>query len=181
MQFTPVKQTLKTLLLPPYCHWRYGDLGKYMVQARLIEGWTTFDELEALADTCQTLPENPVVVEIGSFLGRSAVILAGCCKLRGSGQVHCIDPFDGSGDSFSVPVYQSIANTLSTSLQDRFAANIKRAGLENWVTLHKGTAETIAQNWSAPIDMLFLDGDQSPAGVQSAYQSWMPEGVTREL
>lgn len=102
------------------------------------------------------------------------MLLAGARKAAGSGKLHCIDPFDASGDAFSVPVYQSIAGSLGTSLQQRFEDNIRRAGLSDWVEVHQGTAQAIARTWRTPVDMLFLDGDQSPYGVRLAYESWAP-------
>jgi hypothetical protein len=43
-----------------------------------------------------------VIVEIGVYFG-SASDLAGARKIAGTGVVHCIDPFDASGDDFSAP------------------------------------------------------------------------------
>ena len=169
-----LKQITKKTLLPPYCRLRYGAWGRYLAQARLIEGWTTPAELVELAKVSQALPENPVIVEIGSFLGRSTVLFAGVRKLRGNGKVHAIDPFDGSGDIYSIPIYHRIANKLKMSLFERFYYNLHNAELLDWVEVHQGTAETIIPSWTQSIDLLFLDGDQSPEGVRSAYEQWSP-------
>ena len=75
-----------------------------------------------------------VIVEVGSFLGCSAVLLAGAGRIRGSGRVHCVDPFDGGGDAFSVPVYQAIASQLDASIRECFDRNVRSAGLSAWVT-----------------------------------------------
>jgi predicted O-methyltransferase YrrM len=115
-----------------------------------------------------------VVVEIGSFLGKSAVLLAGARKRRGSGRVHCVDPFDASGDAFSTPVYRSLAAADARPLRQRFQANIARSGLTDWVEIHEGLAGRVAATWTVPIDMLFLDGDQSPEGARLAYDAWAP-------
>ena len=124
--------------------------------------------------TLSSSPNILVVVEIGSFLGKSAIMLAGARKARGSGRVHCIDPFDLSGDAFSVPAYHAIADTDARPLRARFQANIARAGLTDWVVVHEGTAATVAAAWTEPIDMLFFDGDQSPEGARLAYEAWEP-------
>ena len=73
-----------------------------------IPGWTRGIEAEALAARAHALDDDACIVEIGSFLGSGSVLLAGARKLQGSGKVHCVDPFDGSGDDFSVPHYQAI-------------------------------------------------------------------------
>jgi predicted O-methyltransferase YrrM len=53
-------------------------------------------------------------------------------------------------------------------------ANIARAGVYDWVTIHQGTAASVAATWSAPVDMLFLDGDQSREGAPLTYDLWFP-------
>jgi len=152
----------------------YGKLSRYIAYSRLIPGWTTDPEAIALAQCCYKLPVNAVVVEIGSFLGGSAVLFAGARKLRGSGKVHCVDPFDASGDAFSAPYYHAIAQQKKTPLRHRFNKNINHAFLTRWIQVHEGTAETIAAVWHESIDLLFLDGDQSPEGVRASYESWQP-------
>ncbi|MGH9786748.1 MAG: class I SAM-dependent methyltransferase [Terriglobia bacterium] len=129
-------------------------------------------EAVELARTTYFLPEEAIVVEIGSFLGCSTVLLGGARKLRQSGKVHCIDPFDASGDSYSVPVYRDIAGSLPISLRARFEENIRLAGLTDWVEVHQGKASEIARQWKAPIDLLFMDGDQSDRGAREDYEHW---------
>ncbi|MGA7932844.1 MAG: class I SAM-dependent methyltransferase [Kovacikia sp.] len=169
-----LKPTAKSILLPPYCRLRYGKLGGYFAQARLIPSWTTPKELLALAQVCQSLPDDAVIVEIGSFLGRAALFMGGTRKLIGSGKVHCVDPFDGSGEDHSIPVFRRIASQSKKSLRERFDDNMRRGGVEDWVEVHQGTAESIAKGWSTPIDLLYMDADQSPEGVRSAYSRWIP-------
>ncbi len=152
----------------------WGRLGQYIALSRRIPGWTRGEEAVALALASQSLPQAAVVVEIGSFLGRSAVLLAGARKLQGSGKVYCVDPFDASGDAFSASVYQALRSGKGRSLRERFDANIRRAGLTDWVEVCQGRAEEVVGDWNQPIDLLFLDGDQSFGGAQSAYNLWAP-------
>ncbi len=71
-------------------------------------------------------------------------------------------------------IYQAIGRSLSHSLHEQFDRNIRRAGLTDWVKVHQGRAAEAASGWTRPINLLFLDGDQSYAGVQLAYRSWSP-------
>jgi predicted O-methyltransferase YrrM len=132
------------------------------------------NESVALAQAVYSLPPNPVVVEVGSFVGKSAVLLAGARKLQGSGHVHCIDPFDASGDEFSVPFYLRVAKRRRIPLDQWFAENIARAGLTDWVKAHKATGQEVGKTWSTPIDLLYLDGDQSPVGARETYEFFAP-------
>jgi predicted O-methyltransferase YrrM len=59
-------------------------------------------------------------------------------------------------------------------LRDHFERNIRRAGLDAWVTVLEGRAEEVSRTWSEPIDLLALSGDQSPAGARAAYDGWAP-------
>ena len=120
------------------------------------------------------LPEDAVIVEVGSFLGQSAVALAGACRLRGSGRVYCVDPFDGSGDRFSEYYYAQIAAQSTKSLRERFERHVTRAGLNDWIEVNQGTAEVVGKQWTRPIDFLYLDGDQSPEGARRAFDRFLP-------
>jgi predicted O-methyltransferase YrrM len=153
---------------------RYGRLGRYIAIAREIPGWTRGDEAVELAQASRDLPRDAVVVELGSFLGCSTVLLAGGRRVAGSGRVHSIDPFDASGDAFSIPVYRAIQKWLRGSLREEYDRNVARADLAGYVTTHVGRAEKVAAGWTLPIDMLFMDGDQSREGARSAYELWAP-------
>jgi MMP 1-O-methyltransferase len=152
----------------------YGPVGVYLAEAWRIPGFLARNEARTLAHHCSALPRDAVIVEVGAFLGRSAVVMAGARKLAGSGLVHCIDPFDASGDDFSAPVYAAMADQSLRSLRQRFDDHLTRARLSNWVRVYQGTAESVAVHWSQPIDLLFLAGDQSPRGARRAYDCWAP-------
>jgi hypothetical protein len=150
-------------------------LEPYIRLSEQIPGWIRGEQAMALALASFALPCVPVVVQIGSFFGSAAVLLAGARKAKGSGTVYCVDPFDCSGDEFSVPHYKRILTEAGGgALRDHFEQNLRRAGLDDWVTVLQGRAEDIARRWTEPIDMLALNGDQSPAGARAAYQCWSP-------
>jgi len=140
-----------------------------------VPGWTRGEEAHALFETAYDLPDRATVVEIGSFLGCGSILLGGARKMKGSGEAHCVDRFDGSGDAFSTPHYHAIWLALGARpFREIFDENIADAGLSDWISVHDGDAELIGRRWSKPIDMLFLDGDQSPEGVRAVYDAWSP-------
>src|ERR1700736_3148535 len=97
------------------------DLEVFLRRSETIPGWTRGEEARELLRISHSLSAGAVIVEIGSFLGGGAILLAGPRRIRGSGLVHCVDPFDGTGDSFSVPHYQRIiADVGIGSLRDDF-------------------------------------------------------------
>jgi len=140
-----------------------------------IPGWTRGEEAEALVEASLLSPDDAVIVEVGSFLGCGTILLASARQFRGSGRVHCVDPFDASGDAVSVPHYQAILLALwGRSQREHFDDNLATAGVSQWVEVHQGLADRVAKVWATPIDLLFLDADQSPEGARIAYDSWSP-------
>lgn len=161
-------------LLPLSFRLRYGKLGKYLAYSCYVPGWMFEHNSVALAQAAYDLADDATILEIGSFVGKSAILLAGARKLRGSGKVHCVDPFDASGDPFSVPFYQRVAKRRQMPLIDWFKENMRWCDLTDWVEVYQGTALEISPSWSLPLDMLCLDGDQSPLGARAAYDAYIP-------
>jgi predicted O-methyltransferase YrrM len=127
-----------------------------------------------LATVAYELPADPTIVEVGVFMGRSTILLAGSRRLRGNGSVHSVDPFDCSGDAHSTPHYERLLNESGApSLEDVFLFHLKRFALDNVVEVHKGASAQIAADWRQPIDLLLLDADQSPQGAKEAFESWV--------
>ena len=148
----------------------------YLQISRRIYGWFRHEEAEALACASYSLTGEPVIVEIGSFLGSSAVLLAGPRKVKGTGKVYCVDPFDCSGDDFSVSVYRHLLayGLGGGSVRQHFEDNMHAADLRDWIEVRQGVAAEVATNWTTPVDLLVLDGDQSREGARAAYDSWVP-------
>ena len=150
----------------------HGRLGVYLWLSRRIPGWTRGAEAAALAECAYRLDGVPEVVEVGSFLGASALLLAGARRLRGRGRVHCVDAFDGRGDAFSAPLYRRILAELGLPARRAFDQNLRRAGLSGWVRVHQGRASEVGARWERPIDLLFLDGDQSYPAARADFLLW---------
>ena len=105
----------------------------YLRLSERVPGWTRGPEAQALIRVAYELPDEAVIVEIGSFLGSGSILLAGARKLRRSGRLHCVDPFDASGDSFSVPHYSGILAGYGNIAQIQiFHDNLRRAGVTRW-------------------------------------------------
>lgn len=91
-----------------------------------------------------------VIVEIGSWYGRSTICL-GLGSKNGTGvKVYAIDPHTGSPDQRT---YKKV-NTLET-----FRENIKNTGLESIVEPIIATSEEAAKNWSRPVELVFADAN----------------------
>ncbi|MQB02315.1 MAG: hypothetical protein GEU78_19155, partial [Actinobacteria bacterium] len=102
---------------------------------RPIMGWFTEEEAELLLDTAARAlseasgtVEDRAVVEIGSYFGRSTVLLASAVRdLRPSGRLTAIDPHDG------VISLAGRANLQGSPTLEAFCRNLAAAGLRDVV------------------------------------------------
>jgi hypothetical protein len=151
------------------------ELDRIVAMSTTIFGWRDGQALREIAVASWGLGIDPIIVEIGAFMGRSSVVLAGARQLRGSGRIHCVDPFDCSGDAFSIPHYVEALNAAGSNLlEEVFRRNITRLGVASWIEVHRGTARDVGRRWSSRIDLLMLDADQSVEGAREAYDTWVP-------
>lgn len=162
-----------------------------------VHGWSPIDQLFMLSMLVHTTSHLPGdLVEVGSWFGRSAVVL-GAAARDTHGIVHCIDPFPERDDwrrnadgsySFEVavdghrhtgyleqtvwpaPFEAQMAPIYAThpSVFDGFLDNVRERRLQSVVQPHRGTASTFAGQAppSFQCRLLFLDGDHGYAAVR---------------
>ncbi|MGZ6706007.1 MAG: class I SAM-dependent methyltransferase [Solirubrobacteraceae bacterium] len=104
------------------------------------------------------------VVEIGVYEGSSAVVL--CEVLDASAELHLIDPFGHHG--WALPAGWGATEGASRRVVARAA---RRHGGPH-VTWHVDYSTRVAERWSAPADLVFVDGDHSEAGVRADWDAW---------
>lgn len=130
-----------------------------VADAERIGQWTPPDVLDELM---RLATGKSVIVELGSWLGRSAMALA-----QGNAKVYCVDTWAGS------PQIGTVENPLA--LYRQFLRNVHLAGIG-----HKIVPLFMQSDWGAqwfdqtPIDLLFVDGDHSPNAVWLDLECWVP-------
>ena len=112
-----------------------------------VEGYTSLKEGLFLYSLASTLKKSSVVMEIGSWKGRSTIWLASGLK-DGSGSGHVFAVDHGVGDSEA-----GLQQTAEV-----FSANIKKNNVAEMITTIFKKSEEAIQDWSEPIDILFIDG-----------------------
>lgn len=134
------------------------ELRSVKVMASTIEGWLGPDEMEVLYRQAQAIQIGNVIVEIGSYCGKSTVVL-GWGSRRGQGvKVYAIDPHEGSAEH---------AKYMKGSMGSYpyFQANIKRADLEAYVMPLVMTSRDAVAHVPEPVGLLFIDGDHDEPHV----------------
>lgn len=133
--------------------------------AHLPHGWFNHGP-QVLALLDQYRPK--VVVELGSWLGASAIAMARSVR-RWGGTVTCVDTWAGElGDDGGSPAGRSPLMLLSC------ARAMVEAGISASVRLIPATTQEAAKYWTQPIDFLYVDADHSHAGVLADLDAWVP-------
>jgi len=137
------------------------------------EGWFYGDEGVFLLDSVErALRDVPAktVVEVGSYLGKSTVLL-GWAAQNAKAKVYAVDPHEGE-----VTKPGGTMMKMEPTLE-RFEKNMAKSGLSGTVvTVRKKSSDV---EWSEAIGFLFIDGLHDYAHVATDYAqfaSWVPEG-----
>jgi MMP 1-O-methyltransferase len=123
-----------------------------------IPGWLTDEEGEALYGLARACTGKGVIVEIGSWKGKSTVCLA-----------------LGSREGTSVPVY-AVDPHADYRFGD-FKTNIERAGIADLVRPVASLSQAAADGFEEPIEFLFVDGSHEYDLVLEDFEKWVPKVV----
>ena len=118
-----------------------------------VGGWLTDEQARRLYDRAYQLKEDAQIVEIGSFRGRSLIVLASAAP-TGVGVVS-IDPHGGSdrGPREIAPDQQ-----LGDSDHASYSANLNRAGVADRITHIRKMSGDALGDVDGEIDLLYIDG-----------------------
>jgi predicted O-methyltransferase YrrM len=132
--------------------------------ASSIDGWLSNAQGCALFRAAAATTGKGLIVEIGSWKGRSTAWLAAGARLSGA-KVYAVDPHTRSREDPD-------AVTL-----EEFRANMARAGLADHVEALVMTSTEAAHSIPGPVELLFIDGDHSYDGVRQDVALWLPRLV----
>ncbi|MEE2657393.1 MAG: class I SAM-dependent methyltransferase [Candidatus Latescibacterota bacterium] len=154
------------------------ELSRALDISRATTGWLEDDEARELyrhvLDTGQLGP----TLEIGSWHGKSTVILATAARIVGT-RVHSVDPHEGINywQDETAPMPE-----LGPSFAD-FERNLAEAGAGDVVAIHIMTSRDAfaAMGSASRFGFVFIDGNHGYQHVKSDFESWFtclePGGV----
>jgi len=132
-----------------------------------VDGWLTPDEGRKLYHLAQGCRGDGVIVEIGSWKGKSTIWLAHGTKAGKHIKIYAIDPHTGSPQT-------AIAYAPHYTYPE-FMANIKSAGVSDIVTPLIMTSEEAAENFQESVALVFIDGDHDYEMVKLDFELWFPK------
>jgi MMP 1-O-methyltransferase len=123
-----------------------------------VPGWLTDEEGEALYELARGCRGRGVIVEIGSWKGKSTICLGLGSRAGAATRIFAVDPHADYrfGD---------------------FKANVERAGIADLVTPVAALSQAAAGDFHEPIELLFVDGSHEEALVREDFEQWVPKIV----
>ncbi len=138
-----------------------------LAATRGVDGWMTAAPLERLWDATADAPAGATVVEIGSFHGRSAIVLA--LGAPAGARVWAIDPHAGSDRGPG-----EIRGAFDTGERDKvtFHANLAAAGVAERVEHVRRFSDMAHEDVPGEIDLLHVDGAHRYAPARDDIAGW---------
>ena len=132
-----------------------------------VDGWMTEGQARRLWDRASVLRPGARIVEIGSYHGRSAIVLATAAP-EGV-EVVAIDPHAGNDRG-----PQQIVGPAEEGQRDHeaFLANLERAGVRARVRHVRKPSEDAGPDVEGGIDLLYIDGAHRYAPARSDIVGW---------
>lgn len=143
------------------------DFAATLADVADVEGWMTDGQARLLWDSARAVPEGGRIVEIGSFRGRSTVVL-GRAAAPGV-ELVAIDPHAGNDRG-----PQEIEGFADEAAQDHevFNANLEAAGVRDRVTHVRAVSDAAHPQVPDPIDLLYIDGAHRYGPARADIRDW---------
>ena len=132
-----------------------------------VDGWMTHGQARALYDAAAACPAGGRIVEIGSFRGRSTIVLASAAA--DGVEIVAIDPHAGNDRG-----PQEIAGFEDAAGEDHavFNANLAAAGVADRVRHVRAFSDAAHADVADPIDVLYVDGAHRFAPARRDIADW---------
>jgi predicted O-methyltransferase YrrM len=143
------------------------DLAHTLALVDDVEGWMSPGQASTLFDAARRCPSDGTIVEIGSFRGRSTIVLAAAA---GPGvRVVAIDPHAGNDRG-----PQEIDGFVDEAEDDHavFLDNLRRAGVEDRVEHLRMYSDAALSAVDGSVDVVYIDGAHRYGPALSDIVKW---------
>jgi MMP 1-O-methyltransferase len=123
-----------------------------------VPGWLSDEEGEALYELARACTGRGVIVEIGSWKGKSTTCLGLGSRAGNAVRIFAVDPH-------------------ADYRHGEFKENVERAGIADLVTPLKGLSQEVVDGFDEPIELLFVDGSHEEDDVREDFDKWVPKVV----
>jgi len=141
--------------------------------AGMIPGWLFDHQGRMLYRYAAECPAGCVIVEIGSWKGRSTVFLGWGSKNGNGCPVYAVDHHKGSEELLDYPGFK----TTPGGTYPEFWRNMQGAGLDDIVIPIVADSVAAAQSVDKPVGLLFVDGAHNSVAVRRDFAAWAPKVV----
>jgi len=155
----------------------YPDCWRWLLCSEHVEGFLSPAEAHQLYRLARdfTPPARPVVVEIGSWKGRSSIMLASGLMGKAQSRLFCVDTFCGDEDpDYQRKYYSPLMERDPRDLEETFRFNLSSCGLQHIAAPLKGYSFDRCRGWRQPIDLLFIDANHEYPAVLRDFEDWSP-------
>ncbi len=148
-----------------------GTLSGYLGTSRMLwraiaaDGMIHPDECLLLMGLASQVREG-VIVEIGSYRGRSTIALAVGSSRGHAAPVYAIEPHENFTGV--------LGGRFGPEDKTAFQRNIAHSTLSRLIHLISATSEAAAESWSLEIGLLWIDGDHRYQAVKKDFELWSP-------
>ena len=155
-------------VLPP-------DAARLFALAEDIIGFMPADEGRALYDAALAYLGDGTGVEIGTYCGKSTVMLGAAARQTG-GVLYTVDHHHGSEEHQVGWEYHD--SSMVDSVTGRFDTlptlrhTLDAAGLDEHVVAVVGRSPVVARSWRTPLRFLFIDGGHTEEAAQRDFDGW---------
>lgn len=148
--------------LPRGLHHHLDAMGSL---AAALEGHLTPREVRFLA-LLGALPTcSGDILEIGSFKGKSTILLAKSAAFAANGRVAAVDPL-------TMPSSTDPTDAVVAELPGIFRANLEQQGVAGLVDFHQMRSEALGPSWNRALRLLWIDGDHTYRGALADYDNF---------
>lgn len=146
--------------------------GGNLVKWRAIPGMTSEEECTFLQDLARSVSVG-VIVEIGSYQGKSTIALAQGSSQGAKHEVFAIEPHEQF-----IGIYGA---KFGPEDRQAFYEHVAASGLGQYIRLVSLKSKMAASIFDGSIGLLWIDGDHSLIGVTQDFETWYkrlsPKGV----